>query len=90
MKTIAIYLPQFHEVEENNRWWGKGFTDWVTVRNAKPLYIDHRQPRVPLGKNYYDLLNHDVMQWQAELAREPVPGQIGLFDFLKQQTESEE
>ncbi len=69
MKTIAIYLPQFHEVEENNRWWGKGFTDWVTVRNAKPLYIDHRQPRVPLGKNYYDLLNHDVMQWQAELAR---------------------
>ena len=27
---------------------------------------------------------------QAELAREPVPGQIGLFDFLKQQTESEE
>jgi len=69
LKTIAIYLPQFHEVEENNQWWGSGFTDWVTVKNARPLCAGHRQPRVPLEQNYYDLLNHDVMQWQAELAR---------------------
>lgn len=68
MKTIAIYLPQFHEVEENNRWWGKGFTDWVTVKNAEPLYAAHRQPRVPLDKNYYDLLEYDTMKWQAALA----------------------
>lgn len=69
MKTIAIYLPQFHEVEENNQWWGKGFTDWVTVKNAQPLYAGHRQPRVPLEQNYYDLSQHNVMQWQAELAK---------------------
>lgn len=69
MKTIAIYLPQFHQVEENNKWWGNGFTDWVTVRNAKSLYEGHRQPRVPLDQNYYDLLNYDVMQWQAGLAK---------------------
>lgn len=69
MKTIAIYLPQFHEVEENNQWWGKGFTDWITVKNAHPLYTEHRQPRVPLNKNYYNLLDHDIMKWQAELAK---------------------
>ncbi len=68
LKTIAIYLPQFHEVKENNRWWGEGFTDWVTVKNARPLYQGHREPRVPLEGNYYDLSDHDVMQWQAELA----------------------
>lgn len=70
MKTIAIYLPQFHEVEENNKWWGKGFTDWVTVKNAQPLYTGHRQPRVPLNQNYYNLLEHDVMEWQVRLAKE--------------------
>lgn len=69
LKTIAIYLPQFHEVEENNQWWGKGFTDWVTVKNARPLCAGHRQPRVPLEQNYYDLLEHNVMQWQARLAK---------------------
>ncbi len=69
MKTIAIYLPQFHEIEENNQWWGKGFTDWVTVRVAQPLYTGHRQPRVPLHKNYYNLLDYDTMKWQAELAK---------------------
>lgn len=27
---------------------------------------------------------------QEEIAKQPIPGQIGLFDYLKQQTESEE
>lgn len=62
-----MYLPQFHEIEENNRWWGKGFTEWFSVRNARSLFEGHKQPKVPLSNNYYNLLNKEVMQWQAEL-----------------------
>ena len=38
MKIICFYLPQFHETEDNNKWWGKGFTDWIATKNAKPLF----------------------------------------------------
>ena len=69
MKTIAIYLPQFHVVKENSEWWGEGFTDWVTVKDAQSLFEGHRQPRVPLNQNYYNLVEYNIMNWQAKLAK---------------------
>ena len=54
MKTIALYLPQFHEVEENHLWWGKGYTDWCATKKAVPLFEGHYQPHIPLNDNYYD------------------------------------
>jgi len=69
-KIFAWYLPQFHCIKENNEWWGKGFTDWVNVKKAKPLYIKHNQPRIPLNNNYYDLLDKKIIAWQAKIAKE--------------------
>lgn len=68
-KIIAFYLPQFHRIPENDMWWGKGFTDWVGARKAKPLFPGHRQPRIPAKENYYNLLNKKTLEWQAALAR---------------------
>lgn len=70
MKMIAMYLPQFHRTAENDEWWGEGFTEWTTVRNAKPIYEGHIQPREPLNEYYYNLLQRDTMEWQAALAEE--------------------
>jgi len=66
-KVIVMYLPQFHRTPENDEWWGEGFTDWVSARNAKPLFEGHYQPHIPLNDNYYDLLDKKTMQWQADL-----------------------
>ncbi|SCW77186.1 Glycosyltransferase WbsX [Lachnospiraceae bacterium C10] len=70
MKAIALYLPQFHEIEENNKWWGEGFTEWTNVKNAKPLFSGHEQPKVPMNDNYYCLLDDRVKEWQIKLAKE--------------------
>ena len=69
MRVIAMYLPQFHRVKENDEWWGEGFTDWDAAKNAKPLYERHYQPHIPLNKNYYDLLKKETLQWQADLMK---------------------
>ena len=69
LRTLAFYLPQFHRVPENDEWWGEGFTDWIAVKRAEKLFEGHNQPRVPLNNNYYNLLEHDTMAWQAELMK---------------------
>lgn len=70
MRVLAMYLPQFHRVPENDAWWGEGFTDWVSAKSAEPLFDGHAQPHVPLKENYYNLLDKKTMQWQAELMKQ--------------------
>ena len=76
VKILAFYLPQFHEIPENNNWWGKGFTEWVNVKKAQPLFEKHEQPRIPQGNHHYNLSDVEVMRWQAEIARKS-----GLYGF---------
>ena len=75
MKILALYLPQFHAIPENNIIWGNGFTEWDNVKKAVRYKKSQNQPRIPVN-GYYNLQDVSVMVEQAKMAKK-----YGIYGF---------
>ena len=76
VKNIALYLPQFHSIPENDEWWGQNFTEWQNVVKAVPQYYGQHQPQLPVDLGFYDLTNKRIWQQQIEIAKN-----YGIYGF---------
>ncbi|WP_442718214.1 glycosyltransferase WbsX family protein [Treponema sp.] len=75
-KIISFYLPQYHQIPENDEWWGEGFTEWTNVKKTKPVFKGQTQPNIPLHNNFYNLLDKHTVEWQTDLATK-----YGIYGF---------
>ena len=76
MEVLALYLPQYHPIPENDKWWGTGFTEWTNVTRARPLFAGHTQPHLPADLGFTDLRDPETRSAQADLA-----GRFGVTGF---------
>lgn len=75
-KLIAFYLPQYYQMEVNNKYHGQGFTEWSNSSQAIPQFTGHYQPHIPYDVGYYDLTTISALKRQAELAK-----MYGIYGF---------
>ena len=73
LKPIALYYPNYYAIQLNSYPPEIIVSKWKIVRDAKPLYKGHHQPRIPEEKYIsfedYDLKDSKIIEKQIDLAK---------------------
>lgn len=78
---LAFYLPQFHQIPENDSFWGLGFTEWRQLPRGLPRFPGHYQPRTPRDLGFYNLADATTLHTQVDLAKAAGIGGFGFYYY---------
>jgi len=68
IKNIAIVFPQYHEIPENNIFWGSGFTEWTLLKKIPNIVNNEiiKKPHDDIG--YFNLNDYEHRKYMKILA----------------------
>ena len=66
--VYAYYFPNWHVDARNEKWHGKGWTEWEVTKCARARFDGHYQPRVPVW-GYEDEADPAVMDKKIRCAK---------------------
>ena len=69
-------MPQYHRIDVNDEYYGRGFTEWTNTTKAFPMFTGHYQPHIPYDLGYYSLNDDEIFTRQIELAKN-----YGIYGF---------
>jgi len=75
-EVAVYYFPNFHLDKRNENYHGKGWSEWELVKEARPRFEGHRQPKVPLW-GYTDEADPDQMAEKIQAA-----SSNGIYAFI--------
>ena len=61
-EVAVYYFPNYHVDSINEKWHGKGWTEWDLVKAAQPRFEGHLQPKVPV----WGYFNEADPKWAAK------------------------
>lgn len=64
-QTVAYNFPNYHPSPAQEKYFGKGWTEWQVLERAKPLFPGHLQPTYPLWGNYNEA-DPKWAEWEIE------------------------
>ncbi len=67
MTVACYYFPNYHVDRRNQKVHGRDWTEWELVKNARPRFEGHYQPKLPLW-GYCDEADPDVMAMKIDAA----------------------
>ena len=78
--VLAYYFPNWHQDSQNAERYGHGWNEWQLLKDARPRFARHRQPRVP-ALGYVDESDSEVMAVEIDLAADHGID-VFVFDFF--------
>ena len=66
-EVAVYYFPNYHVDSINEKWHGRGWTEWELVKAGKPRFEGHLQPKIPTW-GYFNEANPEWTAKEIDLA----------------------